>query len=49
VFQVIGDVIYVRYGGPSHKSKLTLKWFEKQLGCTATARNWRTVGRLLTL
>ncbi len=49
VFEVHGDVIYVRYGVASHMSKLTIGWFEKQLGCTATARNWRTVGKLLTL
>ncbi len=49
VFAVSGDVIYVRYGTSSHKSKLTLKWFEKQLGCVGTGRNWRTVGKLLDL
>ena len=48
-FEVAGDVIYVRYGSSSHKSKLSVAFFERRLGCKATARNWRTVHKLLAL
>ncbi len=48
-FVVVGDRVYVHYGNGSARSKLTLKWLEKQLGVTGTGRNWRSVGKLVGL
>ena len=49
VFVVDGREVFIRYGQGAGKTRLQLKWFERQLGCVATARNWRTTQRLLTL
>ena len=48
-FAVVGDRLYVRYGTGAGSTKLTLGWFEKQLDVAGTARNWRTVGKLVEL
>jgi uncharacterized protein (DUF1697 family) len=49
-FSVSGEEIFVEYGpAGSGRSKLDLKYFEKTLGVTGTARNWNTVTRLLEL
>ncbi|MCO4743312.1 MAG: DUF1697 domain-containing protein [Proteobacteria bacterium] len=42
----IGTELHLFFGGPSHKSKLTVDWLEKRLGVRITARNWRSVSRL---
>lgn len=31
------------------RSKLTIDWIERGLGVAGTARNWRTVGKLLEM
>lgn len=46
-FVVRGGTIYVHYPEGSARSKLTAPWFDRQLGCTTTFRNWRTLGRIL--
>ncbi len=48
-FAVEGREIYLRFPNGSGRSKLTLDWFEHGLGTRATARNWRTVTRLVEL
>ena len=49
-FSVAGQEIFVAYGlAGSGRSKLDLKYFEKTLGVTGTARNWNTVTRLLEM
>lgn len=47
-FVVVGDTIYVRYATGSARSKLSVAWFDRQLGCTTTFRNWRTLGKIHT-
>jgi hypothetical protein len=48
--------VVVRLDGPrgrlpngAGRSKLTIDYFEKRLGVRATARNWKTVTKLLEL
>jgi uncharacterized protein (DUF1697 family) len=48
-FQVKGREIYLSFPNGSGRSKLTLDYFEKKLGTRGTARNWRTVLKLLEL
>ena len=48
-FSVLGREVYCHYPNGSGRSKLTLDWFERQLGTVATARNWNTVSRLREL
>ena len=49
-FSVKGREIFVQYGpAGSGRSKLDLKYFEKVLGVTGTARNWNTVTRLFEM
>ena len=48
-FHVDGDHIYVSYPSGSGRSKLSLDYFERQLGVTGTARNWNTVTNLLAM
>ncbi len=49
-FSVKGREIFVQYGpAGSGRSKLDLKYFEKVLGVTGTARNWNTVTRLVEM
>ena len=48
-FAVEGREIYTWLPGGVQKAKLTHAFWEKRLGVTATARNWNTVEKLLTL
>jgi uncharacterized protein (DUF1697 family) len=48
-FQVGGREVYLRYPNGSGRSKLTIDYFERALGTSATARNWNTVTKVLTL
>ena len=48
-FVARGDVIYVHYPSGSARSKLNQRWFERQTGRTGTARNWRTLGKIIDL
>ncbi len=44
-----GREIYLRFPAGSGKTKLTLDWFERQLGVKGTARNWNTLLKLIAL
>ncbi|MCO4770813.1 MAG: DUF1697 domain-containing protein [Deltaproteobacteria bacterium] len=48
-FAVVGRHIYALYANGSGRSRLTGSWLERQLKVTATARNWRTVQKLIAL
>ncbi len=48
-FHIDGPDIYLHYPNGSARSKLSIDYFERQLGVTATARNWNTVNRLATM
>lgn len=48
-FVVSGREIYLHLPQGAGESKLTIDWFEKKLGTTGTARNWRTVEKLLAM
>jgi uncharacterized protein (DUF1697 family) len=48
-FTVRGREVYLQLPNGAGRSKLTLDWFEKQLGVRGTARNWRTTNELLAL
>jgi uncharacterized protein (DUF1697 family) len=48
-FAVEGREIYIRYDSGAGRSKLTLQWFEKGLGVKGTARNWRTLLKLIEM
>ena len=48
-FEVRGREIYLLYPKGMGRSKLTIGYFEKRLGTRATARNWKTVTKLLEL
>jgi uncharacterized protein (DUF1697 family) len=48
-FVVSGCEVYLSYPNGSARTRLTLDYLEKRLGVAATARNWRTVGRLAEL
>jgi uncharacterized protein (DUF1697 family) len=49
VFTVVGREVYLHVPNGFGRSKLTNDFFERRLGVRATARNWRTVGKLLDL
>lgn len=40
------DYVYLFCPGPYHKTKLSNAFFEKELGTSATTRNWKTVLKL---
>ena len=44
-----GTEVYLRYPNGSGRSKLTLDYLERTLGVRGTARNWKTVTKLLEL
>ena len=46
---IIGREVYTFYPNGSGRSKMTTNYFEKKLGVTATARNWKSVRKLLEL
>ncbi|MDQ3767473.1 MAG: DUF1697 domain-containing protein [Actinomycetota bacterium] len=48
-FEVRGREIYLRFPNGAGRSKLTIDYFERKLGTSATARNWNTVTKLLKL
>jgi uncharacterized protein (DUF1697 family) len=48
-FVVKGREIYLRFPKGSGRSKLTIDYFERKLGTRATARNWNTVLKVLSL
>ena len=48
-FSVRGQEIYLRLPNGAGRSKLTIDWFERGLGVRATARNWKTLGKLIEL
>jgi uncharacterized protein (DUF1697 family) len=48
-FAPSGREIYLRYAAGAGTSKLTLDWFERQLGAKGTARNWNTLLKLIAL
>ena len=48
-FAVIGREVYLRLPNGVGRSKLTNAYVDKTLATTSTARNWRTVTKLLAL
>jgi uncharacterized protein (DUF1697 family) len=48
-FVVAGREIFIHYPNGSGRSKLTLDWFERELGVAGTARNWNTLFKLQEL
>lgn len=48
-FALEGRQLYVHYPGGAGRSRLTIEPIERAYATTATARNWRTVTRLLSL
>lgn len=46
---IIGREVYTFYPNGSGRTKMTTTYFEKKLGVTATARNWKSVRKLLEL
>ncbi len=49
LFEVRGREVFVYYARGAGKTKLTNDYLEKQLGVVSTMRNWRTVGRLMSM
>jgi uncharacterized protein (DUF1697 family) len=45
-FRVVGQEVYLLCPNGYGRSKLSNAYFEKELGMTATTRNWRTVTKL---
>lgn len=48
-FVIVGREAHLFLGRGAAETKLSHDWFEKQLGVTATARNWNTVQKLREL
>jgi uncharacterized protein (DUF1697 family) len=48
-FEVLGKEVHLLCPNGVARSKLTIDWFEAALGVRATARNWRTLGKLIEL
>lgn len=48
-FRIIDNCAYIYYPNGAGNSKLTTNLFEKKLKTTATARNWRTITKLVEL
>ena len=48
-FEILKNIIYVKYDIGAGKSKLSNNLIEKKLNVIATARNWRTTTKLLAL
>lgn len=48
-FEVVGADVYLYLPAGVGRSKLTNAWFDSRLGVVSTARNWRTVLRLLEM
>ncbi len=48
-FLITSNVVYIFYALGAGKAKLSNNWFEKKLNVKATARNYRTMAKLLEL
>jgi uncharacterized protein (DUF1697 family) len=48
-FDLRGREIYLHLPNGSARSKFTIDYFERRLGVRATARNWKTLTKLLAL
>jgi uncharacterized protein (DUF1697 family) len=48
-FHIEGNCVYIYYSEGAGKAKMGTNFFEKKLKVTATARNYRTMTRLLAL
>ena len=48
-FDVRGREIYLHLPNGAGRSKLTIDYFEKRLGVRGTARNWKTLTKLIEL
>ncbi len=48
-FAVVGREIYLHLPNGMARTKLSNVYFDKALGTVCTARNWRTVGRLVEM
>jgi uncharacterized protein (DUF1697 family) len=48
-FRLQGREIYLRLPNGMGRSKLTIDYFERRLGVPATARNWKTLLKLIAL
>lgn len=48
-FAVVGREVYLHCPNGVARSKLTTSYFDSKLSTISTARNWRTVGKLLEL
>jgi uncharacterized protein (DUF1697 family) len=48
-FKVLGREIHLHLPNGAAKTKLTNDYFDRKLATTSTARNWRTVNKLLEL
>jgi uncharacterized protein (DUF1697 family) len=48
-FVVLGQEVYLFYPNGMGKSKLGINYFEKKLSVVATARNWNTTLKLISL
>lgn len=46
---ITNTCIYIFYALGAGKAKLGVNWFEKKLNVKATARNYRTMAKLLEL
>lgn len=44
--EIVGDALWIDYGGSVARSKLTPALLDRAAGSTVTARNWRTVLKL---
>lgn len=48
-FEVRGAEVFLHYPGGVARSKLTNAYLDRTLAATSTARNWKTVGKLVEL
>lgn len=48
-FVITPQCVYMFYASGAGKAKLTLNWFERNLGVKATSRNFRTLTKLLQM
>jgi uncharacterized protein (DUF1697 family) len=48
-FQIIGREIYIFCPNGFGKTKLYTNFFENKMGVTGTARNWKTITKLLEI
>lgn len=48
-FRLDGREVYLHLPNGFGRSKLTVDYFERRLGVAGTARNWKTLGKLIAL